>query len=423
MRIKAISTVIVWFLLSVSNSFVDSCDKRPAPVADVTAQAVPKLTGGFIEYRNSMRNFNDHWGTLPYEHPAKIWTPYPVDWAEVVRSMHRAGMDTIIIKRSAVQRADLPVPSTAAEADYEFYRVDDKDPTKDIGPTEAILTAADQNKMEVYIGLWEDDKFEDADLSETYLKVAAEKNRELARKLWPLYRRHESFKGWYVPNEPWNIPSKAMAGDKLKTKLVRDFFKSISEFCKKDLRSGKKVAAAAYFEPKIEAHTTTPEDTAESYKVILDGSGLDILMLQDGVGVRGWDQLKEFFRAYRAAVEHVNDKRPHSQKLLFWSDLENFAGQAVADVGRIRRQLNEEREFVSKFVTFDYYHYMNPVVPDCRITVEGAVTKQTVCQGVEPGCGMCRDRFGVGNARPESDVVVAPLAERKRLYDDYIGGP
>jgi hypothetical protein len=79
------------------------------------------------------------------------------------------------------------------------------------------------------------------------------------------------------------------------------------------------------------------------------------------------------------------------------ADLENFAGHPPADVGRINRQLNEGREFVSKFVTFDCYHYMNPVVPDCRPTVEGRVTKQTVCQGIEPACGMCRDRFGVGN--------------------------
>jgi hypothetical protein len=336
-----------------------------------------QLKGGFIEYKNSMMGFGESWGSLSYKPEVlpQHWTPYPIDWDKVLESMRRAGMDTIIIK-------SLAVPSKVDGKDHtdRFYK-----PIKvgnkliDAGPTEKILTYADKHQMKVYIGLWEDKKFGYIHINEEYLfgprppnnpndpRDAVGHNKQIAQEVWPLYREHASFVGWYIPQEIWNIPERAYTGNKPTTELLNRFFREITQYCKITLASNKEVAISPFFSTaKAQWNTEKPSDITPNYIKILDNSGIDILMLQDRVGVNGLDKkLDVYFQAFRDAVDSINGKR-NQPAIQFWVNLENFEGDQPAKIERIKKQFCLERRFnPSKFVTFDFYHFMNPEVPDC----------------------------------------------------------
>jgi hypothetical protein len=101
------------------------------------------------------------------------------------------------------------------------------------------------------------------------------------------------------------------------------------------------------------------------YDELLDGAGIDIMMVQDGVGARGWDaNLEEkvvpFFRMFAEVCKR------HGVSL--WCDLESFrrkdpekeTGFLPTDPDRLARQLKAVAPFVETIVTFDFFHYMSP---------------------------------------------------------------
>ena len=220
-------------------------------------------------------------------------------------------------------------------------------------PTNCILNYADKHKMQVFIGLETDDGWwmRFSDLS--YLKQASGESCQIADRAWKLYGRHSSFAGWYIPQEPWDANCTHQITD-----YLGNFFHTISVHCK-GLSGGKPVSFAPFF-----SHTSTPFAVEQAYKVILRRAGVDILMLQDGVGARGWDaniaeNIIPYFRAFRNACL-ANGVR-------LWSDLESFSQTGKsgdpsepATVGRIERQFTAEAPYVKTFVTFDFFHYMSP---------------------------------------------------------------
>jgi hypothetical protein len=364
-----------------------------APVADKADKVIAaagempvglRLDGGFVQYQNGMMRWNWQWG------PGG--KPYPIDWQAVLRAARypdiqnkpKAGlmMNTMVIKRLATPKSNQPIPSTQPDSDWEFYRADTSDSgkLKDAGPTEEILSYADVNHIDVYVGLWEDEQFTYSKLNEEYLRAAAEKNKQLAKKVWPLLRGHTSFKGWYIPNEMWNI----RAGDMAKARLLHNFLASISSYCRHDIESDpsfrdiaarKSVAVAPFFDPDVNELHSPAGEVKEVYSTILNGSGVDVLMLQDRVGVLGWgtvaSHLEEYFAAFRDACKSV------TPEVGFWAVVEVFRPGAQHaepyDGSHLKEQLCVETGYASKTIAFDYYHYMNPVVPDAGAPGETAV--------------------------------------------------
>jgi hypothetical protein len=229
--------------------------------------------------------------------------------------------------------------------------------------------------MQVYVGLWEDPWFEEADISQTYLGVAAEKSVgliELMRNRG--YAKYASFAGCYVSLEPFNFRY-----DSARIQALRGYFNRVSTACK-SLRAGPplKVAVAASFNPANLAHPdstawlASATETERVYRETLSGSGLDVLMIQDGVGTRTapgqrWHgrlpeymtEVEQYFAAFRRAAEST---RP---QIAFWSDVELFEGGAAgspASWDRIAQQLRAEAPHVGSglFIGYDFYHFMNP---------------------------------------------------------------
>jgi hypothetical protein len=291
-------------------------------------------------------------------------------------------------------------------------------------PTDAILTYADGHGMNVYVGLWMQElRFEtaagsSADLDK-FLKDAARKSTAAAELAWNLYHRHPSFRGWYIAYELWNFPFNSDRDRDKKQETLRQFLGSVAAKC--DELNGRKeadgkgvdrpVAVSAFFNPWFNQSVAGPPITADTYKSVLTGSGIDTLILQDSVGAKclGGEVLDdgksaereeikrrtmpEYLRAFHEAAKAAGTP---SHPIQLWDDVEAYetvSGRCPTDrpeaslpfkpsnITRLKWQFdvatldpmtgqpyvdfetNQPIQLFDRFVVFDSFHYMNTVIP------------------------------------------------------------
>lgn len=220
--------------------------------------------------------------------------------------------------------------------------------------TSVLMEYADLNGMRVFVGLAADEGWWRGWNDPDYLRRAGDTCVQTAAEAWKRYGKHRSFAGWYLPHELWDIPFTPEQIARL-----RGFYRRMSDECKR-LSDGKPVAIAPFFTGLMQ-----PKRVAEHYGRLLEGAGVDIVMLQDGVGARGWDaqveeKLPPYFAAFREACLAAGVE--------LWSDLECFqkapeGGMTLFEPARIERvleQLAVAGPYVRRVVTFDWFHYMSP---------------------------------------------------------------
>jgi len=225
--------------------------------------------------------------------------------------------------------------------------------------TDIILDYADKHHMDVFMGLYTDQAWWKQCLQKAYLDATSATSMKLAERLWRRYGHHRSFVGWYLPSETWD---RSYSDDQVVR--FRDFFRRLSDHCRAQSPAAPKpVAISPFFEARI-----PPEQVEKTYTDLLTESGIDIVMLQDGIGARQWgdevaSKIVPYFRAFRNACL--------SAGVELWSNLECFQilgdqsnsppGKFIpAHVERIARQMVAAAPFVQRFVTFDFFHYMSP---------------------------------------------------------------
>jgi hypothetical protein len=294
------------------------------------------LNGGYIEYWNNM-----------LDRPK-------AEWESVLGKMREVKMTTVILKHLVYKES-----LSSGGNEHSFIVPKEASKSSELGatdPTKLILEYADgkDHAMDVYVGLWEDQNWSESTFNVDYLKDAKKKNIELVKRISALYGDHPSFKGWYITLEPWNFvdPGKAV--------ILNDFIKAVSAECRKeDKKRNKKrqIAIAAYFNMNL----ASPEETEKIYsEKVLKNAGIDILLLQDSIAVNGWNEdknpvLSKYFEKFRAAANKNGAQ--------FWALVENFEpGHRATTIERIKEQFRAEKDYASTFITFEYYHYMNPLV-------------------------------------------------------------
>jgi hypothetical protein len=263
------------------------------------------------------------------------------DWRRELDAMRRAGIDIIVIQWLEMDGSRF-IPSDRGAAD----------------PTRIILEYADAHAMKTFIGLAHADFRWTRLKDERYLDLAAETSTRVANEAWARYGGHRSFEGWYLPQELRDAYYTPQMIDSLRT-----FFKGLGDHCRA-LSGNKRVVIAPAMTALI-----TPDQFERACKSLLRGSGIDVVIFQDGIGARGWDNNVEryvvpYFGAMRAACRMAG--------IELWSDIEIFhrAGKAngsvPASIERIERQIAAESPFVSRFVMFDFFHYMSPYRGDAQ---------------------------------------------------------
>jgi hypothetical protein len=298
---------------------------RPALPAEA---APPALSGGFIQYWGGMEG----WG-------ADKWHP-------VLERMHAAGLTTVVIQRLRSE------PKDPKEPVQDFIGTAIASPDA----TEVILAYAQEHGMHVYVGLMMH-RLNGDPLSSAaeYLEKAAKENNEVADRAWTRYKKYEAFRGWYIPLEPWM----AVYSDD-EVEAWRKFLTSVAGHCR-GLAKDRSVA----FSPFIDANAARPEGVAKVYKRMLEETGVDVLMLQDGMGERtaGPMDVGPWYKALAATFAGSTTKVWANVENFEWSDPCGVTDRVPTTWPRLEARIAAVAPHVPKVVTFDFFHYMNDTIP------------------------------------------------------------
>ena len=238
------------------------------------AEETPKtlrLEGGFIQLQGWMQDLSRQ------------------DWRHELSAMRRAGMNLVIIQYAAYNQHSY-LPKQDGDAD----------------PIGTILSLADELNMKVFVGTKADDLWWNWD--QTYLAEALIDRKNLVNEINQRYGQYQSFAGWYFTEECSGGLVPAQVGQ------LRAYFRALSDHCKA-LRK-QPVAFAPFFSE------VTPIDSLRTiYTELLDKAGIDIMMVQDGVGARGWESNFEKWvvPAFAMFAEVCKERQ-----VSLWCDLESF---------------------------------------------------------------------------------------------------
>jgi len=270
-------------------------------------------------------------------------------WKQELSAMKAVEIDTVIIQWS---QYDL----------YPFYGkgTDHKDNL--IG---RLMTAADDLNIKVFLGTIFDSTWvsEWAWKDVAYLKSSLANNRSFLPNIWSMYKDHKSFVGWYIPQEiaDWDYRDLSIFAPELYN--LRYYYKSIVDICK-SLDENMKVGLSAFFVGKF-----TPNYVEYSFREMLEGTRLDVLMVQIGYGVRHWRSIKEFvvpyFKAFNYAAEANNIELWAVQEMFDLEVISNGFDETTIKIEPLSIDILKKRQkeilpITNNLVYFDFFHYLSP---------------------------------------------------------------
>ncbi len=286
-----------------------------------------KIDGTFFEFR--------HHNTAE----GKYWNPAlekfeGADWRQKVREISELGMEYIVVMATALydkcyfKSAVFPFADTLCP-----------------DPIEEILSEADKCGVKVFLGNGFYGDWRKAGQNIKSQEVIDRSFRAM-EELAILYAHHESFYGWYFPDETCII-----------LKFSGDFMKYVnlcSARCH-ELTPEKKTLIAPY--------GTNLALANNRYIRCLTELDVDFIAYQDEVGVKKTkvDRTKRIFEKLRTA----HDKAGRSQ---LWADIELFDFEGVVyksalvpgKFERIQKQIENVAPYVDKILSYQYLGIMNP---------------------------------------------------------------
>lgn len=176
-----------------------------------------------------------HWSETEGKHWNKdIQKMTDNQWRELIQSMHKIGMDIVVIQEvfrneEYVGKHTTTVDSYKGKAFYPSTLYPERMPITAKDPIESILSEADKLHMHVLVGVG---MFAWFDFSQESL----EWHKRVAEELWNKYGHHPSFYGFYVSEESggsldnWE---KTEEGRTQRKKEIVDFFKEFKIHCNK----------------------------------------------------------------------------------------------------------------------------------------------------------------------------------------------
>ncbi len=208
-------------------------------------------------------------------------------------------------------------------------------------PLEAVLSAADENNLRVFIS----NGFFDEKIGTLAGLEGVKKREQAMEELVERYGLHPSFYGWYWPNEAALNPYFSEA-----------FIQYCNESSKvaRQLTPDAKILIAPYGTRKVKAD--------ERYTNQLKQLDVDIIAYQDEVGVRKTspNELDAIF----ARLRTVHNRIP---RIALWADMEifEFEGETYksnlipAPFTRIKKQLTALSPHVDNILVYQYQGMMN----------------------------------------------------------------
>lgn len=153
-------------------------------------------------------------------------------WRQVIRSMHRIGLDIVVVQevfrnQAYVGQHELTCKTYPGRAFYPSRLYPARMPVAARDPQEAVLSEADRLGMPVWVGVglfaWFD-----------FSSESLEWHKRVARELWEQYGHHASFYGFYISEESYGNLDNGATTDREKVirkqEIVR-FFTELKAWC------------------------------------------------------------------------------------------------------------------------------------------------------------------------------------------------
>lgn len=232
--------------------------------ARTPAESCPRLTGLFLQPLEAHR----------------AWSR--ADWTAFFEELAAMRMETLVLQWSGLDR----------------FTVFDADPADSLPEPmiDRLLDAAEAAGIRVWIGLVYDPDYwtriqREAEQLEVYLRRHLLANRELLERLLAEAGQHPAFAGWYLTEEiedvTWQDPEKRA--------LLRAHLQALgAEIRARDPQ--RPIAISGFTGARLD-----PAALAALWRELLEGSAIDLLLLQDGFGVQ--PMLPEDLEVYLEALE------------------------------------------------------------------------------------------------------------------------
>jgi len=261
-------------------------------------------------------------------------------WHDEVHYMRDAGLDQMVIQWTADSKEKTAIYPSGVVGYTQNTEHDVVD---------RALDAADASGAQVYLGLQINDDWWTKYLTDKpWLKSEAKIANVFADDLWKRYGQHGSLTGWYLGFEVDNVASTPAEWDNLIA-----FYRTVGNHLHK-LTPGKPIVISPFFSASADL---SPAQWQTMWEYVFKRSPIDVLALQDGVGVAHATkaQLPEWFSAVRNAIQN---SRPRMQ---FWANTETFtSGSEPRPIRSIANDMCAVRPYVSSYLSFSFNHYMSP---------------------------------------------------------------
>jgi hypothetical protein len=339
--------------------------------AVVFSQNSPKINGFFIQPSIG-------YGVADYQNNFKTQEYYD-DW---VKSMSDIGATMLfyqwVCHYEENQKWFSDVYGGASSADFCYYHPDLTEISgvpvnswmpainywtgNNVSPVQRVLDAGERNSVKIWLGLYLNengtfnwwDAVADNDISpqdSATFRYHVERSVDLVRDLVDKFGNHPALGGFYYPIEIANLGFEERETWDILVWLLDSVATQVHKL------SGKKLAISPFFNVNL----TSGADWGEMWDYALSISAIDIIMLQDGVGVEPNiltetnDLVSPYYEAVRDAC-HRNGKS-------FWANSELFKNSSgkrdtliasPSSIEKLLLQLNTEAEFADTFVCFSY---------------------------------------------------------------------
>jgi hypothetical protein len=280
------------------------------------------------------------------------------DWRQQIQGMHNIGMDTVVIQevfRNQAYYGTNALPISAGFKGLAYYPSElfpGRVQMASNDPLEAILSEADQLRMNVFLGVglyaWFD-----------FSAASLDWHKKVAKELWDRYGHHPSFYGWYVSEETYGnlVPDQGEPAKIRYRQEIATFFREFQGFCR-NLAPEKPIMFAPNTFGLVESQEAWPLVLA--HVDILCPFGFHRMPKTDLTGERAADTWQ---RMCDRAGTHL------------WMDMEAFAFEGNALIPRpIGELIQDLRRFPNfeKIFCYQYPGMFNS--PESRLKPGGAPT-------------------------------------------------
>lgn len=286
-----------------------------------------KLDGTFFEFRHHNTAEGKYWNPALEKFTAE-------DWRQKVREIAEIQMEYIVVMATALYDRCYFKSEV-----FPFAEM----PCSD--PIEEILDEADKQNVKVFLGNGFYGDWTKAGYN-IKSKEVIDRSFRAMEELTALYGHHESFYGWYFPDETCII-----------LKFSKDFVKYVN-LCSAHchiITPEKKTLIAPY--------GTNLALTNDSYVKTLEALDVDFIAYQDEVGVK-----KTKVKRTEKIFERLRKAHDKAGRAELWADIELFDFEGMvyksalvpAKFERIERQLKNAAPYCDKIISYQYMGLMNP---------------------------------------------------------------